>query len=83
MALWVTRLDVVNVNVLRQFYWFLAEIADESVLPYVGDYLPTLFLIVRTVKYFLFCFPFRIVITLEVASLRQLPLMGRAVCPAR
>ena len=83
MALWITRLDVVDVNVLRQLYRFLAEITDESVLPYPGDYLPTLFLIVRTVKYFLFLFSFRIAITLQVTSLRQLPLMNRAVCPAR
>ena len=74
---------MINVYVMAQFYWFVAEIADESMLAYPGNYLPTCFLIIRTVKYFLFCFSFGVAIALQVASLRQLPLVYRAVCPAR
>jgi hypothetical protein len=64
LAIWITRLYVVDVYVLRQLYWFLAEITDESVLPYVLDYLPTLLLIISAVKDFLFCFSFGIRVTL-------------------
>ena len=83
LGVWVTRLYVVDVNVLARLNWFLAEITDESVLPYVGDYLPTLFLIISSVKYFLFLFSFGIAIALQVACLRQLPCVLIAVRPAR
>ena len=64
---------MIDVNLVRRFDVLFAEIADESVGPYPCDYLPTLFLIIRVVKYFLFLFALRVAITLQVACLRQLP----------
>ena len=79
MGLRIARLDVIYVNVLRGFNVFLAEIADEAVLPYPCDYLPTLFLIIRVVEDFLFCFSVRIAIAYQVACRRYLPPVCLAV----
>ena len=75
MGVWITRVYVIDVYFVRRFDVLFAEIADESVSPYPCNYLPTLFLIVRVVKNLFLFFALRIAITLEVASLLQLPLM--------